>query len=260
VFALAFLLGSTSDLTHFCDEVMNGQSQEYSKSQSRNYYSAQFWVASSPFFETTLFFSSSLIRQESQNSNISLINYQVKLFDADGEIVNEVEYSVPPTKLGTMEVHNMMEAMKYESGLKHGWLSVESEHPSKVFCRIHARNTATLMGELLPIGAQQRVCFPLSLGEHRSSFLAVVNYSKENAAVRCKLFVGKRSPEVLFTVPGAGARLINLEAEFPEYKEAGAGAILGYIRVSPRNDTPFGVQLVERIEGSKEEGLFGTLT
>jgi hypothetical protein len=237
---------------------MNSELSERSRSSLRS--SAQFWVSSSPFFESVLFLTPSLVPNELYLGENNVYNYLIKLYDSDGALVNELNYSITPFQLGVIELHNLMEGMKYESGIKHGWVDVVCERPSRMFCRLHAKSVATLMGELQPIGGQQRVCFPLTLGENRSAYLAAVNFSKEPSAVRCKLFIGKRSPEILFTVPGSGARLINLDAEFPDYKELEGPALLGYLRVSPRNDSPFGVQLIERIEGSKEEGLFGTLT
>lgn len=237
---------------------MNGEASERLRTGLR--YSAQFWVSSSPFFETVLFLSPGLAPQDAEAASISSVNYSVKLYDADGALVNEIAYQVAPTQVGILELHTLMEAVKYESGIKHGWVDVVSECPSKIYCRLHARSVATLMGELHSIGSQQRVCFPLSLGQHRSSYLAVVNFSKETSAVRCKLFVGKRSPEILLSIPGSGSRLISLDAEFPEYKELTESIVQGYVRVSPRSDSPFGVQLIERSEGSKDDGLFGTLT
>lgn len=224
---------------------------------------SHYWVASSPFFETSLFFSTAVNTAQISNTpdqGPRPAIYNVVLYDCDGDIVNELKYEASPTEVGILELHNLMEGMKYESGLKHGWVHVESEVPGKAVCRIHARSSACLMGELMQIGPTQRAFFPIRFGEQRTSYIAVVNYSKEPSAVRCKLFIGKRSPEILHAIPPGGARLINLESEFPEYKESAGSLMMGYVRVSPRNDTPFGIQLIERCEGSKEEGLFGTLS
>lgn len=227
-----------------------------------------FWVASGPFFDSTIFLTPpdylSVIENKSDISKFSELpetyTSLIKFYDPDGSLVNEVECNFPSSQVGILELGPLMESCKYEAGIKHAQISVYSVNAIKAICRIFARQSATFMGELRAIDTMNRAFFPIAIGEGRTSLVAICNFSKESNAVRLKLFVGKRSPEILVQVPAGGTRLVSLEAEFGEYIDRSPALQRGYIRASAKNDLPGGIQLLERIETSQEDSIYSSLT
>jgi hypothetical protein len=216
-----------------------------------NSSSTHFWVCAYPFVDSTLFVVPPLETSGSQAESL------VTVFDADGEIANELTLSFPSREVGMLELDNLMGACKLEAGLKHGHALVQSPAGYAHFCRMHTREGASLLGTPSLLSAAHSTFFPLTFDEGRSYFVAVVNQTKAHAAVKCRLFSAKRSPETLITIPPLGSRVIHIETEFPDYAGGDTGKQLqAYVRLSTKSEGVLGAQLVERHTTKAEGGVF----
>ncbi|MCO6432301.1 MAG: hypothetical protein J5J00_15715 [Deltaproteobacteria bacterium] len=225
---------------------------------------SHFWVASTPLFQTALFFVPDGTRfqagMEELSSEQKSYTTDIKIFDADGELINEVATTYPIDRVGILEIEPLLEVCKYEGGMKHGRAVITCSAPAQPMSRIQGRDSAVFMGELLPLNTQQRAFIPVTLSEGKSSILILSNFSASPSSIKCKLIVGKRSPETQVDVPAGGTRMLSLESEFPEYADLTVSrAVQGYLRLSTRSDDQIGVQLFERLEGAKESSLFTTI-
>ena len=235
------------------------------QSQSVPNFCSQFWVASTANFQTNLFFvpdASRILASSGQaTGDMTMYTVQLNLFDADGELVNEVTTSFPLDRVGLLELEPLLEVCKYEGGMKHGRALISSDSPTKHLCRLQGRENAALMRELLPLSAQHRVFLPVSLTEAKASILVLSNMGRVPAILRCKLIVGKRSPEMQLEIPAGATRLLSVENEFPEFGDLNLSrGVQGFLRLSSRAEDQVGVQLLERIEGPKDTGLFTTVS
>ncbi|MDC0358234.1 hypothetical protein OAO01_05400 [Oligoflexia bacterium] len=220
---------------------------------------SHFWVCSFPFFETTLFILPPVCSEES--SCTSTFESLVSFFDADGSLINEVSVVVPKAEIGVLEVDQCMGSCKLEGGLKHGHIVVTSAPGSKHFCRMHTGEGAALLGEPTVLQKEQSNFFPLTFSEEKSSFLCVVNHGEEEAHLKCRLFLGKRTPDFSCSVPAFGSRVFNVESEFSEYTDISEGQLIqAYLRLSSRGSQPVGVLLVERTDNEKDKGIFTSVT
>ncbi|MBN8549301.1 MAG: hypothetical protein J0M12_08310 [Deltaproteobacteria bacterium] len=212
---------------------------------------SHFWVCAYPFVETTLFLVPALSPDAALASATS-----IELYDADGALSNEVELDFPAGQVGILELDSIMGGCKLESGLKHGHMLVRSPAGTSPYLRMHTREGAALIGEPAAFGADRSTFFPLTMDEGRSYYLTVVNHGKAQAALKCRLFCAKRSPETLISIPAFGSRVISLENEFAEYSAESGKQMQAYLRLSTKSETTLGVQLLERTEGKNEGGIF----
>lgn len=210
-----------------------------------------FWVCAYPFVETTLF----LVPPFPFEGAITQPS-AIELYDADGALSNEVHVEFPRGQVGIVELDSIMGGCKLESGLKHAHMVVRSAAGSSPYLRMHTREGAALIGEPAVLGADRSSFFPLTMDEGRSYYLTAVNHGKAQAALKCRLFCAKRSPETLISIPPLGARVLSLDNEFAEYSSEAGKQLQAYIRLSTKSDTTLGVQLVERTEGKNDGGIF----
>ncbi len=217
-----------------------------------------FWISSYPFFESTLILLPGSPRTLDAPKPIDgqRMSVALRVYDADGALVNDAQLEFPSNELQFFELEPLLGACKLESGMKHAHLVVESEEGTGVYCRMHTRESAALLGEPISVTPTQGTFFPLTFASDRANLLCLVNRGESEATLRCRLFVGKRSPEASWAVPAFASRVVNVEAEFREYALTEEGAQLqAYLRLGTKAGD-LGVQLIERTDGPKEAGFF----
>ena len=244
-----------------------------------------FWVCAYPFLDSSIFvvppvlsvplepdsFSSvpaetevgSAVTAAVNNTEIkrpknSTAQTMVTLFDADGDVANELTLSYPINEIGILELETLMGACKLESGLKHAHVMVESERGYAHYCRLHTREGAAILGVPSQLSVAHSTFFPLTFDEGRSYFVSLINHSRTPAAVKCRLFSAKRSPETLISVPALGARVLQVETEFPDYagNNEGGKQLQAYLRLSTKSEATLGAQLIERHATKADSGVF----
>ncbi len=213
--------------------------------------SSHLWVAAYPFVDTTLF----MVPANPVMSPPEPVT--AELYDADGNLANELAFEYPRGHAGVVELETVMGDCKLEGGFRHGHLVLRTPVGVSHYLRMNSREGAALIGEPVALGPERSGFFPLTIDDGRNYYVALVNHTKTPATVKCRLFCAKRSPEAMFTVPALGSRLLSLATQFAEYAELESGKQLqAYIRLSTKSDTTVGVQLIERLEGKSEAGFF----
>jgi len=213
---------------------------------------SNFWVSAYPYFESTLFVSAPPERSGAA---------QAIIYDPDGMLVNEVTISARPGQLGILEMGPLLGSCKIESGIKHAHLEVRSPPGFGHIVRLHTSSLATLLGEPVEISQRQTNFFPLTFAENKSLFVCLVNYAEREAKVRCRLYFGRRMPEVECIVPPLGCRLLDMNSEFSEYSVvAGGKERPGYIRLSSSIEQGCGAQLLEVSQAGKEGYIFSAVS
>lgn len=228
-------------------------------STSEPHSSHQFWVASSNFFETSIIFYPLPYRSNESGHDKDTFEAEGELYDCDGTLVNTLKYSFDVGKVTVLELSALMEGFKYESGLKHGIMVLKTGRNVGVQCRLHSHSAASFLGELKEVGKADRTFLPLRFSEGSKTLLSLVNLSKDLNQIKCKLFLGKRSPEISLSLPKQGVRLVSVNSEFTEAIESKHIMAAGYLRVSSKNDLPFAAQIVECLEGKANESVFSTI-
>lgn len=207
---------------------------------------SHFWVATFPFFETTLFVAPPLVETTGGATVLSL-------FDADGGLVNKVSLEVEPGRVGVLELEQFLGECKLESGFRHGHLEVSSPAGTRHLCRLHSRAGAVAYPEATLLTSHRSMFAPVSFGAGLDSVVCLVNRSDVAGVVKVRLILGKRTPECFVEVPPHGARLVSLTAEFGTVSGGALGeAVPGYLRISTKGDPTFGVQILSRV-GARDE-------
>lgn len=219
---------------------MNGQRQH-------------FWVASSRYFETTLFVVPTIDIEKSSSEPT-----KISLFDSDGELFNELELRLEGGNHGCLELEQFLGACKLESGIKHAHAIVDPGAGARCVCRIHSREGASFMGEASRVTADRGAFFPTTISSGVSPYLALVNCGSVPTELRCRLFCGKRTPEIAVVLPGGGSRFIGIQQEFAAFLDGESAQ--AYLRISTRSTAGIGAQLLESYEGQQGGLLYCTVS
>lgn len=213
---------------------------------------SHFWVATFPFFETTIFIAPAIASPPSAPS-------RVRLFDADGGLVNDATVEVEPGRIGVFELEQLFGAAKLESGFRHGYLEVDSPAGTRHLCRLHNRSGGVFYPEASELSTLRTVFSPVSFATGFDQVVCLVNRGEGPGIVKIRLFVGKRTPESFVEVPPHGSRLVSLGTEFGSYiGSLGYDPIPGYVRISVKGEGRLGVQLLQRVQ-SRDERSDGDL-
>ena len=248
-----------------------------------------YWISTYPFFEASLFLSSQ-VTFPAQDALVSEVTH-CQVYDSDGNSINEFQVLTQQGGLSVLELDQFLAACKMESGLKYAHLVVRLPHGVEDQVRIHTRLGASVVGPAVRIADRGATFFPIDVRNERSHFVALVNQSLQSAVVKLRLYLGRRSPEELVTIPPLGARLVRVETVFgdcfsaeelgglmssgkgDEMSQPGAAATLteagtptmaaandvamqGYVRISSKSEGSVGIQLIER---TVVRGLSGSI-
>jgi len=196
------------------------------------------WICSSSFFESVLF-----LHSRSGNP------FTLHLYDADGELINKLSLNFPASQIGAIEVCDLLEGCKLESGLKHGHAVISGSEKDLVACRIQSREHGAMLPICHEFRLDQALFYPITVCDERSYILPLTNFGKAPMQVRCRLFLGKRTPEVMVTLPPLASRIISISSDFAEFLEPFAGKQTQcYVRLTSKDSAPIGAQLIERCQ------------
>jgi hypothetical protein len=221
-----------------------------------------FWISSYPFFESTLLVvpSAAATLDAQKPLEGQRLAVQMRVYDGDGELINDAQLEFPSSDIQFFELEPLLGACKLESGMKHAHLVVTAPSGTGVYCRMHTRESAALLGEPVLVDTTQGTFFPMTFASDRSNLLCIINRGAQEAVLRCRLFVGKRSPEASWTVPAWASKVVSIESEFREYAKTDEGQQLqAYVRLSTKAGE-LGTQLVERTDGPQEAGFFTSVS
>lgn len=238
-------------------------SRERASLKRSSHTGEHFWIASYPFFETSLCVTPALkIVSDNELQSINqTCRSEIDIYDCDGDHVNSLSLQFPDSEVGLIEMDPFLGACKLESGLKHAHIVVRSQAPGVSHqCRLVSNDHATIVGPTFSIFPVMPTFFPVTFEDSKSHLVVIVNYGAEPAAVRCRLFFGSRTPEIVVNIPGNGSRVLGIEGEFADCSsKAQDRSIQAYVRLTTRSDQGLGCQLIERSDGVKETNLFYSL-
>ena len=87
--------------------------------------------------------------------------------------------------------------------------------------------------------------------------ISLVNTGGEEATVRCRLYVGRRTPEIDCKIPAYGARMLHVEGVFSKYVGLPKDkTVQAYLRITTPVEVPLGVQLLEKNSAYDEKDYF----
>lgn len=209
-----------------------------------------FWISTQPFFESSLLLFP-----------IVSAPFNLYLYDCDGALVNQVELQFPAGKLVVLPLVEFAEGLKLESGLRYGQLVVSAPSENLINCKIHGGDWAGSCSDNQSLSVDKSIFFPITLSEERSYVLAFCNASKSIAQLKGRLFFGKRTPEFNCVLPPLGSRIVSVNSQFSEFTAVPPGKELqAYLRLTSRERSLIGVQLIERHEVTTERFVYSCVS
>lgn len=180
-----------------------------------------------------------------------------ELFDLDGTPVERFAIEFPEREVGIIEVEPFMSSLKMQSGIVQGHLVVTSRIGTRHLCRYQTGGQhADVMSSPRTLHSREMAFIPLLLGGRREHLLVVVNTGTDDAQVIVRVLYGTRAPEWTVQVPANGCRVVSLEHELlARFDDASwqKGVLQGYVRISPRSQSPVVCQMIGRLPGETEE-------
>ncbi|MCB0340448.1 MAG: hypothetical protein KDD53_12630 [Bdellovibrionales bacterium] len=182
---------------------------------------------------------------------------QIRIYDCDGELVNELEVQLSDPKVQIIELDSMMQGCKVQAGFRHGHVQVRVGVDSSAACRYHWGEAVSVVSDLQEVSSERAGFFPVRFSKDKLHIVALVNHTDSPAESMVRLILGRRTPEVAVTVPGLGARIVSLESNFAEFATPQEGKERqGYLRVRTKENTPLGLQLIEELMELGSSSIF----
>jgi hypothetical protein len=97
---------------------------------------------------------------------------------------------------------------------------------------------------------------PVLFSPDRSTYVALVNHSDEDALIRIRVFCGSRTPKIERAIPAKGARIFSLDTLFPEYGYLDGKTLNAYIRVSVKEGNLASAIVMERFLDRADSDYF----
>jgi hypothetical protein len=229
-------------------------------------YLENFWVSSSPLFSSTLIVRSTIhnlesgYNLESGNSNevengavegtlseatvaktkeaeqIKLVNeptkLRIKLFDADGNLFNELNLNFGSMPVGLIDLEPCMAECKFESGMKHARLKLESSVKISAMLRLHTRDWSVLSPAAKAVDFHSKYLVPLEPGFDKSTWIVAMNDSPMEIDLKLRLSLGRRSPEITVKVAAFGVGVFDTKLIFKEVFDQQQEEAQAFVRVS----------------------------
>lgn len=216
---------------------------------------SHFWVAHGPFFTSELALSRPSIDGDKPWAKLLFC-------DADGVVVNEAAWSDMRGLSTVLPLGPFMRSCKYESGLVHAHLILETSPGLYPSCALVDGSIRSSLGVCEVATRELPVILPFVVRSRCSWVMAVVNY--EPVMVKFSLRVRYRSQEVesLRSCPAYGVRLISVPAEcfYLRLREGHHGSVEVYPTQSGQS---IGVQRIEETilgdDAAAEVRHYGTL-
>jgi hypothetical protein len=205
-------------------------------------FEKRFWFVSDPFGESLL-----IISPETESPT----DYEIEFKDSEGRLVNLVKVTAQPKSTVCFELDPFLGGLGFESGLRHGTLTVRGNHESGVMVRLGSKDQISILGELRVIKGENSGFFPLQLSSERSHLLVAVNLSENPVGVKGRLFIDNRTPDASFEVPPFSTRCLSIESAFKDVLESHSG--LGHLRFLVKGRSNVGFLIVESLVSMDEE-------
>ncbi len=183
-------------------------------------------------------------------------------YDCCGRTVNEGLLSVDPEKGASLHASHILEGCVTHGGFRQAHLELFQSAPDQHFpetrmqCFLEGGAHHILTSEPMPVMRTMPRCVPCTFSPRRNNTLLFLNPAEEDLRVRCRVFVGNRSPEEEFLIPSKGLSLVGIEVEFPGLFESHESDSQGYVRITSLKDVPCGVHSVEQTDLSRGHRMF----
>ena len=161
---------------------------------------SDFWVGSAPFFESTLFVLPSPdvadpTAEQGEESPFSN-KTRVLFFDFAGNRVNQIEVCFLKGEIGVLPLDTFLESCSLTAGFRQGRIVVQSEIPCKHLIALKYGSSEVILAPATVVSGDLGGFVPVLLGDNRSSVLYLLNQSEAHSPIRCRFFMGSRTPEI----------------------------------------------------------------
>ncbi|MCB0354862.1 MAG: hypothetical protein KDD64_15110 [Bdellovibrionales bacterium] len=243
------------------EQVVSKQAEERAEERSVGVSDAaagttHFWISTYPLVQSKLLLVPPQDCSATYPSRASL-----RIFDADGEIINEVQLVFESSELSVLEMEQYLEGCKLVQGMKQAHLEVATSPGITSAVRLIAGEASSFSAPLIELAKDDFHFLPVSFSENRSNFALLVNFGETEAEVKCRLYRDKRKPEELVRIPPHGTRVVALEVDFVEHAGSVAHqASQVYLRIGLRSGSRVGVQVLEQTQPSPRSQFYSTVS
>ena len=112
-----------------------------------------------------------------------------------------------------MPLDAFLESCKLESGFRQAQALVRSQSLVQHLCAVRLHDSEGLFSAAIRIDEGSGDFLPVTICRSRSLMLGLLNLTSRESEVRCRLYVGVRSPEVSVTLPPGGTRMLCIDGQ-----------------------------------------------
>lgn len=188
------------------------------------------------------------------------ITGSLKFYNSSGLCVNECAIACRPGQLVHLPLESFLDECETESGLRHAHVVLESSVECNGELEMSSRARTFFMPPLAQMDEQQPRAVPLLLAREQRHVVAIVNPNDVQCSVKCRLYVGSRTPEEVCLIPPRATVLVSPEVMFsPVLREFQQEELQAYLRIATRSPKSLGVQLLEERTFESGDKVYGVI-
>lgn len=189
------------------------------------------------------------------------ISGYIRFFNPRGVCVSECTIASRPGQLVQIPISSFLDECETDSGLRHAHAELVTTKQCSAELEMSSRTRSLFMPALHRIDDREPRALPIVLSGSYQHVFAIVNPNDIQCSVKCRLYVGSRTPEEVCLLPPRMTVLLSPEVlfggvlrELGEFEELQA-----YLRISTRSSKALGIQMLEERTFGGGEKVYGVV-
>ncbi len=226
-----------------------------------------FWAPADPLDNATL-----IIHPLRKNAGIT---GSLRFHNSNGTLVNECTIATRPGQVAQLPLSAFLDGCETDQGFRHAHLELVTSAECHGEIQFSSRLRTSFFTPAHRLSEREPRAVPLSLSDTSRHVLALVNPHDVQCSVKCRLFVGTRSPEEVCLLPPHGTVLISPEVLFASVIEAattgstkgssrrserGEAGVQAYLKLATRSGKWLGYQILEERSFGQDGSVYGVLS
>ncbi|MCB0328186.1 MAG: hypothetical protein KDD70_00945 [Bdellovibrionales bacterium] len=186
----------------------------------------------------------------------------LRFFNANGTVGSECQLVIKAGQMAQIPLNALLANCATDSGFRHSHLELETAEECTGELEFSSRTRSSFFSSLHRVVDREPRAFPVVVSPSYRHVLALVNPNDVQASLKCRMYLGSRTPEEACLLPPRSTVLLSPEVLFQRVisEVAPEGEIQAYVRLTTRSPKPLGFQVLEERIFESGERAYGVVS